>query len=64
MGEGYYTSIMTGLISETTYFVRAYAASENDTIYGNELSFITQAALQQVILLPTRVMAMFIIMIQ
>jgi Concanavalin A-like lectin/glucanases superfamily/Protein of unknown function (DUF1566) len=40
-GIGNFTSILTGLISGTTYYVRAYAASNLDTIYGNEVSFTT-----------------------
>ena len=36
-----FTSALTGLTSNTTYFVRAYATSKTATVYGNELSFTT-----------------------
>jgi N-acetylneuraminic acid mutarotase len=40
--SGIFTSNLTGLDKGTTYYVRAYAAYDNDTvIYGNELSFTT-----------------------
>ena len=32
---------MTGLIPDTTYYVRAYASNSNGINYGNELSFTT-----------------------
>lgn len=38
------TSIMSGLKANTTYYVRAYAKSGNEVIYGNELNFKTTAA--------------------
>ena len=34
---------ITGLSSNTTYFVRAYAITPNDTIYGNSTHFLTTA---------------------
>lgn len=37
-----YSSEITGLSPNTTYYVRAYATNEAGTAYGNELSFITQ----------------------
>jgi hypothetical protein len=40
-GAGSYTSLMTGLASSTTYYVRAYANNALGTAYGNELSFNT-----------------------
>ncbi len=40
-GTGFFTSEITGLEPETTYFVRAYAANSEGTSYGNELSFTT-----------------------
>ena len=39
-GVGNFTSVLTGL-SLNTYYVRAYLISENDTIYGNEVTFVT-----------------------
>ena len=40
-GTGSFTSIMEGLSSNTTYFVRAYAVNISGTAYGNELNFTT-----------------------
>lgn len=40
-GTGSYTTNLTGLLSNTTYYVRAYAINSNLTTYGNEYSFIT-----------------------
>jgi len=40
-GIGAYESIITGLDSSTTYYVRAYAANAAGTSYGNEVSFST-----------------------
>jgi len=40
-GTGSFTSSMTGLILDTTYYVRAYATNSQGTAYGNELSFTT-----------------------
>jgi uncharacterized protein (TIGR02145 family) len=40
-----YTCFLTGLVPNTTYFVRAYATNENGTGYGNNMSFKTLQAL-------------------
>ena len=40
-GTGNYTSNLTGLTANTTYYVRAYAINSAGTAYGNELSFTT-----------------------
>jgi len=40
-GIGIFTSSITGLIANTTYFVRAYATNINGTGYGTEVSFKT-----------------------
>ena len=40
-GLGSYISFLTGLISNTTYYVRAYSTNEAATTYGNEVSFAT-----------------------
>jgi uncharacterized protein (TIGR02145 family) len=40
-GMGSFTSSMTGLALDTTYYVRAYATNNQGTAYGNELSFTT-----------------------
>jgi uncharacterized protein (TIGR02145 family) len=41
VGVGMYTSQLAGLVSGTTYYVRAYATNSVGTAYGNELSFTT-----------------------
>jgi uncharacterized protein (TIGR02145 family) len=43
-GLGSFISSITGLISSTTYYVRAYATNSKGTAYGNELTFTTTAA--------------------
>jgi gingipain R len=40
-GTGSFTSSMTGLTANTTYYVRAYATNSAGTAYGEELSFTT-----------------------
>lgn len=42
-GAGTFTSQMTRLIPDTTYYVRAYAVNDQGTAYGTEISFNTQA---------------------
>ena len=42
LGVGSFTSILKGLIPNTTYYVRAYATNSLGTAYGNEVSFATQ----------------------
>jgi hypothetical protein len=42
--EGTFTSNITGLISTTTYYVRAYANAGGKTYYGDEVSFTTESA--------------------
>ena len=42
-GLGSFTSNMTGLFPNTTYYVRAYATSSSGTSYGNQKSFTTTA---------------------
>lgn len=44
-GTGTFTSSLTGLIGNTTYFVRAYATNSVGTNYGNEVSFKTSPVL-------------------
>ena len=40
-GTGNFSTILTGLIPNTTYYIRAYATNFSGTGYGNELSFMT-----------------------
>ena len=40
-GTGSYTVSMTGLVENTTYYVRAYAINSEGTGYGSEVSFTT-----------------------
>jgi uncharacterized protein (TIGR02145 family) len=42
-GNGEFTTVLTGLSSETTYYVRAYAVNSVGTNYGNDISFTTSA---------------------
>lgn len=43
-GIGAYTSNITGLLSGTTYYVRAYATNIIGTAYGNQLNFTTNSS--------------------
>jgi uncharacterized protein (TIGR02145 family) len=47
-GAGIFTSSMTGLQPNKTYYVRAYAINSKGTGYGSQVSFITSTALPQV----------------
>ena len=40
-GTGSFTSSITGLSQNTTYYVRAYATTSNGTVYGSQKSFRT-----------------------
>jgi uncharacterized protein (TIGR02145 family) len=40
-GTGNYTSTLSGLAANTTYYVRAYAINSAGTAYGNQLTFTT-----------------------
>jgi FlaG/FlaF family flagellin (archaellin) len=51
-GTGNYTVSMTGLMANTTYYVRAYAINSVGTSYGNEESFTTLASLPTVTTSP------------
>jgi len=50
-GTGEFTSNITGLTANTTYYVRAYATNSTGTAYGNEVSFKTSTT--QTITIPT-----------
>jgi hypothetical protein len=41
-GPGNFTSTLTGLNENTVYYARAYATTNNEVIYGNEISFTTR----------------------
>ena len=43
-GMGSFTSSITGLTPETTYYVRAYATNSVGTAYGSQVSFITTSS--------------------
>jgi hypothetical protein len=43
-GTGSFTSNLTGLTANTTYYVRAYAINSAGTAYGNQQSFSTTAS--------------------
>ena len=43
-GTGSFTSAMTGLTANTTYYVRAYATNSVGTAYGEQVSFTTLPA--------------------
>jgi len=52
-GTGSFAANLTGLTAETTYYARAYATNDNGTVYGNEVSFTTNAEPEKVKLLET-----------
>lgn len=43
-GTGVFTSSLTGLTPNTSYFLRAYATNSAGTAYGNQVSFTTASA--------------------
>jgi uncharacterized protein (TIGR02145 family) len=47
-GTDSFTSTITDLIPNTTYYVRAYATNEKGTSYGNEFMFSTPANLPEI----------------
>jgi hypothetical protein len=49
-GTGSYTSALSDLTAETTYYVRAYATNITGTAYGTEISFTTGLATLPVII--------------
>jgi len=44
-GLGNYTSSITGLTPNSTYYVRAYATNSNGTAYGNEITFLANSTI-------------------
>ena len=51
-GTGNYSVQMTGLMSHTTYFVKAYAINGQGIVYGAEVEFTTEAEPPTVVTLP------------
>jgi len=47
-GTGTYLSPLTSLSPNRTYFVRAYATNSFGTVYGNEVTFLTSAAIPSI----------------
>ena len=55
IGIGIFTSTLTGLTGNTTYYVKAYATNNSGTSYGNEMSFITlQSDSKEIVTLGTQ----------
>lgn len=50
---GSFTSNITGLSSNTTYYVRAYATNSAGTAYGSEVSFKTEAMVTLPVIITT-----------
>ena len=48
-GNGIFTSNLSGLTDNTTYYIRAYATNSAGTSYGNEINFLTLPKLDQTI---------------
>jgi uncharacterized protein (TIGR02145 family) len=53
-GIGNFTSNLTGLSSNTTYYVRAYATNSVGTSYGNEIVFTTVANIPILTTIPVQ----------
>ena len=51
-GGGTFSSTLTGLTANTTYFVRAYSTNSAGTGYGNEVSFTTLTDVNSIIFNP------------
>ena len=49
IGSGFYSSSITGLTPNTTYYVRAYATNSVGTAYGNSVSFITESNIPSIL---------------
>ena len=45
LGVGSFSSSITGLSSNTTYYVRAYATNSSGTAYGNQVTFTTSISI-------------------
>ncbi len=44
-GTGIFTSSITGLTANSTYYVRAYASNSSGTAYGNEITFLANSSI-------------------
>jgi len=51
-GIGIFTSSLTGLTENTTYYLRAYATNSTGTGYGNEITFKTLTSISPIIFNP------------
>lgn len=49
-GTGNFTSSLTELVENTTYYICAYATNTNGTTYGNELNFTTSGNLSDALI--------------
>jgi len=54
LGMGNFTSNLSGLSSNTTYYIRAYATNSVGTSYGNEISFTTIANIPILTTIPVQ----------
>jgi hypothetical protein len=54
-GSGFFTSNLTSLTANTTYYVRAYAKNNSGTRYGNQVSFTTSTPASLPTLITTTV---------
>lgn len=53
-GDGAYSSILTSLLPDTKYFLRAYATNNSGTAYGDQLEFTTNGiSLKEIKIQPT-----------
>jgi uncharacterized protein (TIGR02145 family) len=46
-GDGAFSSVVTGLLPNTKYFLRAYATNSNGTNYGSQIEFTTKTGLPE-----------------
>ena len=51
-GSGSFNSNLTELSANTTYYIRAYATNSTETLYGNQISFVTMAEIGPIIFNP------------
>ena len=58
-GIGSFTSSITGLTADTTYYVRAYATNAAGTAYGNQITFVTLSSRNGVFSVSSTAMVYF-----